>query len=196
MQPCGQSLFCCYGLHGCDCKNSSQVFSLSNVQIVTTIASLGTSSSTSSTVSSSPSTSITSGPAVTTPPASSQTAVASSSNSNLGVGLGVGLGVPLVLAVVGGLWFLRRKQNRAAQTSPDTFPGNSTNGAEPLNSAASPLTEYYGGQKYKPDFQSPVQPPQELHTMSSEQRMAPQELYAAPPGEYQHEYRGDLHSRG
>ncbi|KAI0126133.1 hypothetical protein BJ170DRAFT_633911 [Xylariales sp. AK1849] len=49
VQPCGDNLFCCFGLQGCDCTNSTQTFSLTAVSIFTTLSSQAPSATTSST---------------------------------------------------------------------------------------------------------------------------------------------------
>jgi hypothetical protein len=132
VKPCGQNLFCCYGLGGCDCNNATQVFSLAPVRIVTSLASLpastssatslattsspvstsGTSSPVSTSGASSPlSTSGTSSQPLSTTAASDNTTLPGSGANNLGIGLGVGLGVgiPLLIAVLGGLWWMIMK---------------------------------------------------------------------------------------
>lgn len=113
--PCGDDKYCCYNTTGCDCNNSTIVFTLapflyasrpptSTSSIPPTIATTSAITHSSSTRSS-PSTQATS-------PAAPNT-YNNNNNNNLGLGLGtgLGLGIPLLLAVMGAFWFLSRRRS-------------------------------------------------------------------------------------
>ncbi|KAL4967390.1 uncharacterized protein BDV14DRAFT_169920 [Aspergillus stella-maris] len=106
---CGVGSFCCYGFEGCDCDNSTQVFSIDPVSIVATISSTSTSTPSATT---SPSTSAT--------PTGDPDASDSGSSSHLGLGLGIGLGVgvPLLAAAILIPFFLRRRKNSKSPIEP------------------------------------------------------------------------------
>ncbi|KAL6918162.1 hypothetical protein FSST1_009657 [Fusarium sambucinum] len=123
VSPCGAGKFCCYGFGGCDCNNSTQVFTLDPVKIITTIptdatkvdeASSATSDITSATGSSTGSTvTHTNTSAAETTSSSSD---GSSSNNALPIGLGVGIGAGVVLIGLGvGFWLWKRKKSRASR---------------------------------------------------------------------------------
>ncbi|RGP63844.1 hypothetical protein FLONG3_9738 [Fusarium longipes] len=124
--PCGTGKFCCYGFGGCDCNNSTQVFTLDPVKIVTTIPTDASrvDEKTSTTISDAPTATGSSSerPTVThtnTSAADSATSSseASSSNNALPIGLGVGIGAGVLLIGLGvGFWLWRRKKR--ASTKP------------------------------------------------------------------------------
>ncbi|KAH7166346.1 hypothetical protein EDB81DRAFT_878692 [Dactylonectria macrodidyma] len=85
VKTCGSSKFCCYDFDGCDCDNSTAVFSLSPVRVATTIPSATGLSTRSSHAA-----------AASTTAASLQTAN-TNNDDNIKVGLSVGLGVGIPL---------------------------------------------------------------------------------------------------
>ncbi|CAG7564306.1 unnamed protein product [Fusarium equiseti] len=122
---CGTGKFCCYGYGGCDCNNSTQVFTLDPVKIVTTIptdasmvdektstisgATTGTSSTTQST-----------GTQTNTAAAGTTSSISSSSSRSnaLPIGLGVGIGAGVALLGFGvGFWLWRRKKRASKSTA-------------------------------------------------------------------------------
>lgn len=124
MQGCppGNQSFCCYGDYkngewpgrnnGCDCSNSSVVFSLPPAYpaMATIPASLK-----SSTTTSIPSTAGT--PATTASPDFEPAQTSSSQTSRdsdlwTGLGIGLGVGIPLTLAATSIIWLWNRRQNR------------------------------------------------------------------------------------
>ncbi|QIW98311.1 hypothetical protein AMS68_003829 [Peltaster fructicola] len=106
---CGGSNYCCYGLTGCNCSDSSETFSLQAGSIITSLSSststtlISTSSSAGTPLSSS--TSLSS--SIAAPATTNTTAVAA------GVGAGVG-GCLLALSAVAVVLCLRRR-NKAAK---------------------------------------------------------------------------------
>jgi hypothetical protein len=123
VQPCGAGKFCCYGFGGCDCNNSTQVFTLDPVKVVTTIPtdasrvdekttaiSDATTGASSSTVQSTVTHTNTSAAE-----SESSSSEASSSNNALPIGLGVGIGAGVLLIGLGvGFWLWRRKKRASA----------------------------------------------------------------------------------
>ncbi|KAL4950843.1 hypothetical protein BDW69DRAFT_171318 [Aspergillus filifer] len=108
VSDCGVGSFCCYGFGGCDCDNSTQVFSIDPVSIVATISSTSTSAPSATT---SPSTSA-------TPTGNSDVDSGSSSHLGLGLGIGLGVGIPLLSAAILIPFFLRRRKNSKAPIGP------------------------------------------------------------------------------
>ncbi|KAH6957938.1 hypothetical protein BKA56DRAFT_197646 [Ilyonectria sp. MPI-CAGE-AT-0026] len=103
--PCGESKFCCYLADGCDCSNSTAVFSRSPVRIATTLpASTALSSAVSTT------------PSIRSSPSPDSKSDAKSSG-NVGLGVGLGVGIPVGFAVAGLFWVLnqRAKRRQAAE---------------------------------------------------------------------------------
>lgn len=131
VQPCGPGKYCCYGYGGCDCNNSTQVFTLDPVKIVTTIPTdasqidektttksdaaptSGSSSTTQSTVTHTSSSA-----------AESESAGGDSSSSNalpIGLGVGIGAGVLLIGLAVGFWLWRRKKRNVEKSTVPQDY---------------------------------------------------------------------------
>ncbi|KFY29359.1 hypothetical protein V491_00085 [Pseudogymnoascus sp. VKM F-3775] len=133
----GPNKWCCYGLGGCDCNNSSQIVSALAGSIVTTID-LGITSISSTKTSST--TSPTSASTTTTPPSTTveketetgtsagettgttptETSSSEKSKSNaVPIGVGVGVGGAAAIAIAGLIFFFmrRRKQKAAAQVA-------------------------------------------------------------------------------
>ncbi|ROV88938.1 hypothetical protein VPNG_10204 [Cytospora leucostoma] len=123
VKPCGDGTYCCYGSTGCDCNNSTQVFSLGVVRIVTSLSPTSSASETgtATTTGTNSATTTTSLSSTATQPTSSHSSSGTSSNITIGLGVGLGVGLPLSLAVVAGLWLLskrRGKRNTAEPTKP------------------------------------------------------------------------------
>ncbi|KAL2829732.1 hypothetical protein BDW59DRAFT_141899 [Aspergillus cavernicola] len=113
--PCDRGTFCCYGFGGCDCSNSTQVFSLGPVNIVATIT--GASSTTTSTTTTSTSTTSTSTHTSTATSSTSPTPTSDDSSSNnlpVGLGVGLGVGIPVLIGILAGVFFLLRRRRKAA----------------------------------------------------------------------------------
>ncbi|KAE9370928.1 hypothetical protein N431DRAFT_492923 [Stipitochalara longipes BDJ] len=119
----GPDHFCCYGLNGCNCSDSSQVFSLSTGTVVTTIdpsatyTATPTTSTSLTTSSNAPVSPSTSQSTILSPTISSSTSSSSgipattSKKSSNGLGIGIGVGVGLLIAITlaaVGFYFLRR----------------------------------------------------------------------------------------
>ncbi|WYZ42224.1 hypothetical protein EsH8_V_001119 [Colletotrichum jinshuiense] len=132
VQPCGKGKFCCYGLGGCDCNNSTALFSLDPVVVVTSIP-LSASSSTTSTTSSTTLTTVstssaaettTSAPASSLASQSTTSATSEPQSSNktnalpIGLGVGFGVGIPLIAIAVGLVWFLKRRRSKPVAVAP------------------------------------------------------------------------------
>lgn len=133
VKPCGNSLYCCYGFTDCDCDNSTQVFSLDPVRIVTSlalatsatgIATINQASYTTATASSSLVLSSSVTQATATPSSSSGT----TSNVAIGLGVGLGVGIPLSLFALGVLWLLKRWYGQTRTAGSGTAVGQSTGG--------------------------------------------------------------------
>jgi hypothetical protein len=120
--PCGAGKFCCYGFGGCDCNNSTQVFTLDPVKIITTIptdatkvdeATSAISDATTATGSSTVQSTVTH---TNTSAAETTSSSSEGSNNALPIGLGVGIGAGVVLIGLGvGFWLWRRKKSRASK---------------------------------------------------------------------------------
>ncbi|KAM0358959.1 hypothetical protein ACHAO7_001534 [Fusarium culmorum] len=121
VSPCGAGKFCCYGFGGCDCNNSTQVFTLDPVKVITTIPSDATRVVEDTSTASDAPTETGSSTRSTVTHTSTSAAETSSSSSGgssnaLPIGLGVGIGAGVVLIGVGvGFWLWRRKKSRAAK---------------------------------------------------------------------------------
>ncbi|GKU01249.1 unnamed protein product [Fusarium langsethiae] len=122
--PCGTGKFCCYGYGGCDCNNSTQVFTLDPVKIITTIPTDASRVEEKTTAISSDATTETGSSTVqstvthtnTSAAESSSSSIEGGSNNALPIGLGVGIGAGVVLIGLGvGLWLWRRKKSRASK---------------------------------------------------------------------------------
>lgn len=104
---------------GCDCSNSTQVFTLGSIELFTSIASTKSQASTTTSSVSEDGTAVSNSwiqttitSAIRTPTSAASTqspAETNHSNSEVAVGVAVGLDIPFILAVAGGLWFLRGK---------------------------------------------------------------------------------------
>lgn len=102
--PCGNGNdYCCYGLGGCSCSNSTLVFSLPGGTVVTTLP-LTPSASTSA-----PTNTATSGGSGSTSPSNSSTL---SSSATVGIGVGVGIGAFVILAAAVGVWWCLRQRQK------------------------------------------------------------------------------------
>ena len=112
VQPCGNTIYCCYGFNGCDCTNSTQVITLGVAEIVTQLPFSSVSSSTTATTTSRAPVKTSSAPQITTVIASPDNG---SSGLKIGLGVGLGLGLPLSLAVVGVFILLLRKRREQPQ---------------------------------------------------------------------------------
>jgi hypothetical protein len=122
VKPCGNNQYCCFGLHGCDCKNNTQLFTLDPIlSIISPEDRWG-----SSTIATSPSTN----------PTASKTSIvettqpkdvnsSENTNNNLGVplGLGLGIGVPLLLAIIATIWSLSRRRTTIASNQQEVSAG-------------------------------------------------------------------------
>jgi len=173
---CGNSGYCCESdpLSKCDCQTGDGTFTISgDLKPFTTIASSGSTLSTSAKTTSSGTTKPTTATSASTTPSSSPTNTSPpTSNTALKVGLGVGL--PLAAALVGVVgvlaYFLRRRQRQrkdgdpsAVQFIPPTLP-----------------TEY------KPDpNQIHEAPANEIFAMA---QRAPTQIYEAPGTEIYRDY--------
>ncbi|RDW83853.1 uncharacterized protein DSM5745_04179 [Aspergillus mulundensis] len=114
VSACGSGNFCCYGFGGCDCNNSTQVFSLGPVEIVATI----TGASTTTAATTTPTSTTTSDTSTT--PTGDSSSPSSSSHLGLGLGVGLGVGIPLLIAAIFIPLFLRRRRaNRAPVMASD-----------------------------------------------------------------------------
>ncbi|KFY51032.1 hypothetical protein V496_08993 [Pseudogymnoascus sp. VKM F-4515 (FW-2607)] len=153
----GPNKWCCYGLGGCDCNNSTQVVSALAGSIITTIDLGVTSISSTKTTST---TSLTSASTTTTPPSttaeegtgtetgagaaagetggatSTETPSAEKKSNAVPIGVGVGVGGAAAIALACLIFFFvrRRKQKEAAQAR--------MVGAEPKYSAAAQGPHY------------------------------------------------------
>lgn len=135
IQPCGDELYCCYGLGGCDCTNSTQTFQLGPIRAIKSITSQASATATSTSGGSSTSSTSskthtpTASQTSTQTPGSTGGSTGGSSNSlGVGLGVGLGLGIPLCLAVIGGLWLLRKSQRRREEAPQNAWQGQQPGG--------------------------------------------------------------------
>ena len=184
VQPCGPNLYCCYGFLGCDCNNSTVVFSLPPVRIVATIPTDAAKLATQTTSTSSPPpTGTTTSTTSSVGPTQTNTTNANSNGSAIAVGLGVGLGVglPLTALVLAVVWYMRKRQARTQEHQHGWEPhhGAGAGGVEPMvggvvgyspNSSVTPAGSKYSingppqPQFVQGNYELPVyqNPPQEL----------------------------------
>jgi hypothetical protein len=107
----GRGTFCCYGYNGCNCTNSTQVFSLGIGTVLTTLAF----TTPSRTAGSSSSTSI----PQNVPTASTASGIVSDGTRPNGaaIGAGVGVGIPAMVAIMGLLYWIWRLRSKIAPNS-------------------------------------------------------------------------------
>lgn len=120
VQACGVGTYCCYGFDGCDCSDSTQVFTLGSIELFTSIASTPSQASITTSSMSEDGTAVSTSwirstitDAITTPTSASSTQSPEETNhsdTGVAIGVAVGIGIPFVLAIAGGLWFWRRKR--------------------------------------------------------------------------------------
>ncbi|KFZ16866.1 hypothetical protein V502_04858 [Pseudogymnoascus sp. VKM F-4520 (FW-2644)] len=152
----GPNKWCCYGLGGCDCNNSTQVVSALAGTIITTIdlgvTSISSTKSTSTTSPTSASTTTTTTPPSTTAGKETGTETGAAAGETTGttptetpspeksksnavpIGVGVGVGGAAALAIIGLIFFFLRRRNQKAAAQ--------VVGPEPKYSAAAQGPQY------------------------------------------------------
>lgn len=112
----------------------------------------------------------------TTSASTSSAAGSKSSAKNIGIGVGVGLGVPLILLLVGGLLFLRRRKRRSTENVDRSTPDNAQIVPQTVqNTTELPSTTTYNAEQ-APSYQ------EKLH--EDRYSNATTELPGSPPQHY------------
>ncbi|QIW96408.1 hypothetical protein AMS68_001926 [Peltaster fructicola] len=167
--------YCCYGLGGCDCSNSTQVFTLPAGKIITTLPASAPTTIASASVSATAS--------------ASPAAAASSSNNSvaIGAGVGVGVGVALLIAAGVGFWLWRRRRNASTVVkeiddvpdySSDTKHASTAYGAPGYSAGEPPEQATELELTYVSEMDATSQPVQleDASTMKSPHQRGPSEL--------------------